>query len=92
MFNLNIGLALPSPLGTPKQSATASRHPLQEAMSKALLGIALLATGAGSLLSGGVAQPANRYACAPAAVGADGGIFPISFSALLAGDTVTCAD
>lgn len=92
LFNLNIISALRSPLGKTKQSATAPRQPLQGAISKALLGTALLATAAGSLLSGGVAQAANAYACAPAAVGADGGIFPINFSALLAGDTVTCAD
>jgi hypothetical protein len=92
MLKLNRMFALRSPLGTPKQSAAAPLQPNQGAISKALLGTALLATAAGSLLSGGVAQAANSYACAPGIPAGPGGIFSINFSALLAGDLVTCGD
>ncbi len=92
MFNLNISVALRSSPGKTKQSATAPRQPIQRAISKALLGTALQATAAGSLLSGGVAQAANAYTCSPASPGAGGGIYSINFSELRAGDTVTCAD
>ena len=64
---------------------------LRAAMPKRLLGNALL-LGAGSLLSAGAAQAANAYACAPKIPAGPGGIFSITFSAILAGDTITCGD
>jgi hypothetical protein len=64
---------------------------LRAAMPKRLLGSALL-LGAGSLLSAGAAQAANGYACAPKIPAGPGGIFSINFSAILAGDTITCGD
>ena len=60
-------------------------------MPKLLLGSALL-LGSSSLLSAGSAQAANAYACAPKIPAGPGGIFSINFSAILAGDTITCGD
>jgi hypothetical protein len=49
-------------------------------------------SGAGSLVGAGSAQAATDYTCAPRITGGSGGFKDLSFSAILIGDTVTCAD
>ena len=64
---------------------------LKAAIPRILVAASLL-LGAGSLLSAGSAQAANAYACAPKIPAGPGGIFSINFSAILAGDTISCGD
>lgn len=64
---------------------------LRAAIPKILVGSALL-LASGSLLAAGSAQAANTCACAPKIPAGPGGFFSINFSAILAGDTITCGD
>ena len=77
-------------LTIPAAMPTLARQ-LKDSIPKLLLGSALL-MGSGSLLSAGSAEAANAYACAPKIPAGPGGIFSINFSAILAGDTITCGD
>ena len=77
----------PGPGSTPE--ALGKR--LNSTIGKLLLAGALL-LGATSQLSAGSAQAANAYSCAPKTSGGPGGFFSINFSAILAGDTITCGD